>query len=442
MPRKRASGAQKPFPYRHTRKVRGKDGEVRTVTTERWKATLIDGYGVDGKPHVVQFTASTYRECLRKLNEARERLRTTGSAEPAAKATLAQYAAMFLREARTRLAPATYNGYESRLGKVLPRYGHVLVKDVTPGMVREMLHMFDDRSWSWRHTLLTCLNQMFDMAVEDRAITTNPAGTVRLRKVKGDTGAKGAAYSVPELKMMLLQASQGDPCTGARMWWRMLTGMRQGEICGCLLEDLHLDAPQPYYELKWSMAEIPKEHGCGEPVRGVWPCGMKRGGNCPEGKWRVPNGFVMRPLRDRWCLKTPKSGRSRIVPLPAPLVEAVRRYLAHVASWPNPHGLLWIHEDGSPVTLKQDTADFKRLLEECGMDPRERRGHETRYSAVTLLRKAGVDTKTVLEIVGHTTMAVDDIYRTVDMEEKAEAMNELGESLQLPKGLLPGGADS
>ena len=35
----------------------------------------------------------------------------------------------------------------------------------------------------------------------------------------------------------------------------------------------------------------------------------------------------------------------------------------------------------------------------------------------------------------------DDIYRTVDMEEKAEAMNELGESLQLPKGLLPGASE-
>ena len=65
----------------------------------------------------------------------------------------------------------------------------------------------------------------------------------------------------------------------------------------------------------------------------------------------------------------------------------------------------------------------------------------TRYSAVTLLRRAGVDTKTVLEIVGHTTMAVDDLYRTVDMDEKAEAMNELGASLHLPKGLLPGAVE-
>ena len=189
------------------------------------------------------------------------------------------------------------------------------------------------------------------------------------------------------------------------------------------------------------MTEATRSHGCGEKTHGRWPCGNIRGAQCPQARWLVPDGLPMRHIQGKLWLKPPKSGKPRVVPLWPQLVAVLQRYLDYTAGWANPHGLLWRHEDGSPITGKEDNAAFKRLLSECGMNPAEHTGHETRYSAVTLLRRAGVDTKTVLEIVGHTTMAVDDLYRTVDMAEKAEAMNELGDSLHLPKGLLPGAGE-
>ena len=241
---------------------------------------------------------------------------------------------------------------------------------------------------------------------------------------------------------MLTQAAASMPLeVAARMWFRMLTGTRRGEIVGATVEDLHLGGATPCYEVRWSLAEVSRRHGCGGRTHSGWPCGRRYASACPDAVWVLPDGMRVRHVCGRFWLKPPKSGRTRVVPLVPALASMLAEYVRHTASWPNPYGLLFRHGDGSPVTPDEDTADFKRLLVLCGMDPEERTGHETRYSAVTLLRRLGVDTKTVLEIVGHTSLAVDDIYRTVDMEEKSEAMNELGESLHLPKGLLPGAGE-
>ncbi|RSX44644.1 tyrosine-type recombinase/integrase [Bifidobacterium castoris] len=429
MPRKRATGAARPYPYRQKRK----DGTY----VERWKVELTLGKGPDGGYRTKQITASTFRECQRKYKEALERLNRTGTVETPDDAPLTDYVDKVLESAHHRVSPGTMKNYRAGAKEIRRAFDGVRVRDVRASMLRSFLDDLSSRSASMTAKARTLLNQAFDMAVGDQVIQSNPLASVKRPSNHAQTDRR--AFSVPELQLMLRNAATMPLPVAARLWWRMLTGMRQGEILGVVLEDLHLDAPCPFYSLRWSMTSIPRRHGCDRLPDGTWSCGRQVGAFCPQAYYDVPDRFRMRVLHGGLCLKSPKSGRSRTVPLMPQLVQVVHAYLAYTADWPNPHGLLWRHEDGTPIDDEEDLDDFKRLLVMCGMDPKERRGHETRYSAVTLLRRAGVDTKTVLEIVGHTTMQVDDIYRTVDMEEKAEAMNELGESLQLPKGLLPGG---
>lgn len=433
MPRKRATGAARPYPYRQKRK----DGTY----VERWKVELSLGKGPDGRYRTKQITASTFRECQRKLKEARERLNRTGDVASHDDALVCDYVDMFMESAHRRVAPGTMSNYRTCVARIRRAFDGVRVRDVRASMVRSFLEGEAAVSVYRESVARIVLRQSFDLAVADDVIMANPVASVRRVRAEGVGGSGRRAFSVPELRLMLEKAASMPLPVGARMWWRMLTGMRQGEILGVVCEDLHLDAAHPFYTLRWSLTEVRKLHGCGRLPDGSWSCGRRYGAWCPQGVWDVPDGFRMRPTSGHSCLKAPKSGKPRTVPLVPQLVAVVRRYLAYTADWPNPYGLLWRHEDGSAITDAEDTADFKRLLVACGMDPKERTGHETRYSAVTLLRRAGVDTKTVLEIVGHTTEAVDDIYRTVDMEEKAEAMNELGASLHLPKGLLPGAVE-
>ena len=75
------------------------------------------------------------------------------------------------------------------------------------------------------------------------------------------------------------------------------------------------------------------------------------------------------------------------------------------------------------------------------MDPEERTGHETRYSAVTLMRKAGKDTKAIEEMIGHTSVKVDDIYTTIDSEQRADTVQAIPQALRLPAALVPSGAE-
>lgn len=432
MPRKRATGAARPYPYRQKRRL--KDGTVRTV--ERWKVELSLGGG-----RTKQITASTYRECERKLKEARARLNLTGDADEPDARPVRYYTALFLTDAQRRVAPKTYDVYQTATRRIDEAIGDMPANLVKASTVRELEDSYAATAGA-QAFVHTVLKQVLDLVVEDGLLQVNPSRAVSRGKRQSSLAeAKRKAFSVPELKMMLMQSTSLPLDTAARLWFRIFTGTRRGEIVGATVDDLHLDGPTPWYAVRWSLAEVSRRHGCGKRSRSGWPCGNRYASACPDAEWVLPDGMRMRHVAGRFWLKPPKSGKERTVPLVPVLVQVLRSYLDYTASWPNPHGLLFRHEDGSPISPDEDTTDFKKLLVSCGMDPQERTGHETRYSAVTLLRRAGVDTKTVLEIVGHTTMAVDDIYRTVDMEEKAEAMNELGESLQLPKGLLPGAGE-
>ena len=97
MPKKRATGAARPYPYRQRRK----DGSY----VERWKVELSLGKGPDGKYRTKQITASTFRECERKLKEARERLNRTGLVPVASELRSQGYAGLLLYNGKCARQP-------------------------------------------------------------------------------------------------------------------------------------------------------------------------------------------------------------------------------------------------------------------------------------------------------------------------------------------------
>ncbi|WP_024627714.1 hypothetical protein [Bifidobacterium sp. A11] len=57
------------------------------------------------------------------------------------------------------------------------------------------------------------------------------------------------------------------------------------------------------------------------------------------------------------------------------------------------------------------------------------------------MRKAGKDTKAIEEMIGHTNIMVDDIYTTIDSEQRADAVKAIPDALRLPMSLLPAGSE-
>lgn len=128
---------------------------------------------------------------------------------------------------------------------------------------------------------------------------------------------------MPKLRAMLEVVFQKPVDEGAILWWRMLTGKRQGEIFGATRDSL--DLRRGTYTLDWKLQTVTEVHGCCGPKNGIYPCKRKKQSLCPDAQWLTPDGYDMRPLCGPCALTRPKSRTGRIVPIVPPLAEVMRR---------------------------------------------------------------------------------------------------------------------
>ena len=139
-------------------------------------------------------------------------------------------------------------------------------------------------------------------------------------------------------------------------------------------------------------------------------------------------------LEGRWCLTPPKSKRGRKVPIIPVLAQTLEAYLEATGDMPNPYGLLFRHDDGTPIGPAEDLESFRRLLESAGVPNAERRSrHETRHTVVTILMSMGVDYGLVEEIVGHSSRLMVEHYRHAGLRERLTAMETMGAALDLKR---------
>jgi integrase len=116
----------------------------------------------------------------------------------------------------------------------------------------------------------------------------------------------------------------------------------------------------------------------------------------------------------------PKSeSGSRPVPLPEVVVDALRAWrrvqaadrLAWGPDWQDT-GLVFTREDGSPVTGQWVSSRFETLAFRAGLPPV--RFHDLRHGAASMLKAAGIDTKIISAILGHSrTSFTDAAYVTL-----------------------------
>lgn len=440
MPRQRRTGAVYPIKTEQRKKLT--DGTVKTYVRYRAK--------VGGK----WISAKTYRECSRKIADALKEQTTWGAVSDKT-AKLGDYMDEWLEAKSHVVDPGTFDSYRAAVRVHLAPYRKTRLADVTPTVARHMLNnMRNSRDGSKLaterlRTIHNTMRQIFESAVADRIIPTNPMVAVptprdrdlRLGERNGTHSQNRTAFTVEQMRAML-ETSSRDLITGAREWWRLLTGMRQGEVLGVILDDLELhEVTMPdgsrawsgYYTCNWKLEQLRKSHGCGDPDRdGVYPCGYKNAARCPHAEWREPDGFDKIPVQGRLCLTPPKSHRGKVIPIITALGTVIHRYIEATKDVPNPHGLLFRNRDGSPIDPAVDRAGFRRMLEEAGIpDPQHRYVHECRNSVVSLLFSMGVDPGIIQRIVGHSSLEMSEHYRTVPVEELMEGMEAIDAGLDL-----------
>lgn len=422
MPRKRSSG----------------EGGLYFIPSRKlWRGVVDLGFSPDGRRVQKYVHARTQTDARKKLNALKAEIEKHGA--PLDKQTTVEdWAEHWLTTVcRPTYKPRALGSAESVVRTwVVPHIGRKRVAQLQPSDVRAVLQQVRNkgRSTASARKVYDIMSRMLESARLDGVAPRNVAADVVAPKVKSQE--RGALST--EQGFAILGAAAGT-LDGTKWWVSLLSGLRQGERLGATIDSLDLDAG--ILTVQWELAEITSEHGCGERVNGVWPCGKKQGAACPESRHKLPDGMAHRHLYGRLFLVPPKSGRSREVPLVPQVVEALRRYLKATEDVPNPHGLIWRHDDGTPFLPNEDQQAWRVVLFQAGiiteeqtLPPRDRpKGtpdvpttHWARHTTATILMELEVDAKIIGEIVGHVDVKTTQRYQHVSSAAARDAANRLG----------------
>jgi integrase len=245
-------------------------------------------------------------------------------------------------------------------------------------------------------------------------IPQNPALLAKTPKLSDD---EAEPYSVAEVRRLL--ALVAERRNGVRWVVALALGLRQGEALGLKWE--HVDLDTGLLRVRRNRLRPKYEHGCGGT------CGRKPG-YCPDRKQvRADTG----PTKSR--------ASRRVVGLPDPLIVLLKvhqekqevercaaRQLWHDEGW------VFAKPDGKPLNPGTDYHEWKALINEAGLP--DRRLHDARHTAATVLAILSVPTPTAMSIMGWSSAGMAARYQHVLTSIRKGVADQVG-------GLLWDGSD-
>jgi len=336
------------------------------------------------------FYAATKEEARRKLGRALHAIEV-GSLADARGLTVGQYLDQWLKEVvQPNVRPWTYKGYEVHVRLHLkPAVGHIALDRLTPLHVQQLINAKKAEGLSAksiryiRGTLRTALNN----AIRWDLLTRNPAALVDAPRVQH--------YEIrpftPDEARIFLQAMQGDRLE-ALYSVALTMGLRQGEALGLCWKEVDLDL----------------------------------------GYLRVTK--QLQRLDGESQLVEPKTARSRrTIAMPGLIVKALRDHRDRQSRERTEAGDKWKATDlvfttptGRPLDATRVTKDFHEHLSRAGLA--QRRFHDLRHSCATLLLVQGVSPRVVMDVLGHSQIALTmNTYTHVVPELRRQAADRMDE---------------
>lgn len=380
----------------------------------RWHGWVTLGVKEDGSTDRRHRTGGTRKEVTAKVRLL-EKLRDAGITSDAGRVpTVGAWLAHWVENiARPGIKPKTFVGYETdvrvhatpaigqhRLDRLQPEhiermFAAMAAKGSSPGTVHHV-----------RRTLVTAFNE----AVARGRIPRNPA---KLATVPRLPNYEIEPLTVDQARTILVAAEKER--NGAAWIIAVSLGLRRGEVLALRWTDL--DADQQTLTVRRALSRLSWRHGCSGT------CGRKRGADCPE---RHGGGLVFDEPKSHSAMRT--------LALPLPLVATLRshrqtqlkeRMLAGTL-WED-NGLVFAQPNGRPLDPDRHTAAWNEFLAMAGVRPA--RLHDARHTAATLLLVQGVDTRTVMALMGWSHVAMTTRYQHVVPELRREAAERMGEAL-------------
>jgi integrase len=291
-----------------------------------------------------------------------------------------------------RVRPVTLVSYTGLVRlHIIPDLGRVRLARLTPDQVQALLNRKLAAGASPRTVeyIRSVLRQALGHALRWNLVNRNVAAlTDRPRPDRQEIRPLD-----PVEAERLLQHVRGDRLEALYVI-ALLLGLRQGEALGLRWDDVDLD--KGFVQVRRSLTRIDGRFVLGEP-------------------------------------KTPRSGR-KLGPLPEALMDPLRAHRVRqtaerlaAPTW-SEWGLVFASITGTPLHSSTVTKTFQRHLREAGLPAQ--RFHDLRHACGSYLTALGVHPRVVMEILGHSTIAVTmDTYSHVGEPTQRDAFARLSASL-------------
>jgi integrase len=377
---------------RRARKRGNSEGSIYRLPDGRWRGSVFLGYR-GGRPHRKYVTRRTRAEAAAEVRRLLE-LQRQGQLVTTGGITVGEWFATYLDQvARPALRPRTLDRYRSDVEHhIVPAIGRHRLDKLHPA---HLVALYNAKAAeglsgaSLRH-LHAVIRRGLNVAVKWQLITVNPATLVDSPKPRQH---EVIPLSATEARR-LVEAARGDRME-ARWLVALALGLRQGEALGLCWDDIDLD--KGLLHIRRALQRY-------------------RGG-----------GLVF---------TEPKTARSRrAIPLPAPLIAALRQHRERQDKERITAAQLWRGSPcvfttpaGTPIDPRNDNREFKKLLARAGL-PLVRL-HDLRHTAASLLLAQNVPARVVMEILGHSQIALTmNTYSHVAPEVSREAAGRIAQLL-------------
>ena len=324
-----------------------------------------------------------------KLDDIRQRVR---GGQPAVDVgvTLATYLERWLVDGLAEHKATTRENYTTMVRKhISPAIGSLRLDRLTPLDVQSLVNAKRiTHSASTVRLIFSVLHRALEQAVEWELLARNPAAKVKRPRA----GEPHDRFLSPEEAAQLLAAARGSRLY-ALVAVALAIGLRRGEALALRWSDVDLDTGSVTVRRTLS---------------------------------RVASSLVF---------TTPKSGKSRTVPLPGPSVRILREHRQALTAERLALGPAWTDTDlvfpsrlGTPAEPRNVLREFHALVSRAGLPAA--RFHTLRHSCGALLVAQGVHLQVIAEILGHSDIRVTSaVYAHVGEQLQRDAAERMAKAL-------------
>lgn len=315
------------------------------------------------------------------------------------------WADIWLDDHQSDVRPKTFATDRGQIKKwVLTAFPNVKIKDLSAHHMRKLASNM--RRAGLSATTINYTQNAFKRMMRDALREGYQVPPAFLEaKVSGKATSNREAIPAEDVAKILIQArKEGQE---ARWVIALLQGLRPAEALG--LRWSHVSFEHMALDVSWQLQNIPYE----DRKRKIF---------------RVPDGYECEQLHLSFHLTRPKTlSGQRIIPLVPQAARALMEWRAVAPQ--SPHDLVFPREDGLPMDNREDRDAWTAIVKAAGVakpDGSPYLLYEARHTTATLLLAAGVSPEVIKQILGHSSIVVQQAYQHVDLVMVRDALDKIG----------------